>query len=464
MTVMKTKMHVVREQVKGISAEVTPTAIFSALESERKFLLQSSLQTEVNGRYSFLGENPSIEWKRVENGTEVTENDSLTVVTAPFLDVVRNYFQSFDCEDDFVFSAGAVGYVGYDSIRDYEDIGHLPEDPIGMPSAHLMFFRTIISFDHITNEITLLGVYTNEEEQQLISEQFLYYKKILTTIGEEKTQEVTPVLEWKQSVSKEEFMKRVERLQHHIVEGDIFQVVPSLRFSGAYTGESFAIYERLKEVNPSPYMFYITFGNYTVLGASPESLISVRGRRLETNPIAGTRKRGASQSEDRELAEGLLQDPKELAEHYMLVDLGRNDVGSICEIGSVNLDRFKEIEYYSHVMHIVSVVSGTLTENHDAFSALQKCLPAGTVSGAPKIRAMQLINKEENLRRNVYAGSVGYISVTGDMDMALAIRTLVAKDGFVHLQAGAGVVYDSVPELEYEESLNKARALMEVLR
>ncbi|MGL4820818.1 MAG: anthranilate synthase component I family protein, partial [Bacilli bacterium] len=348
--------------------------------------------------------------------------------------------------------------VGYDMIRDYEDIGTLPVDPIGMPAAHLMYFETIVAFDHFKQEVTLLSIAQNGEAD--IEKLEVHIRGV----EQELTQPVGQTTAWTQSATEDEFIARVERLKHHITEGDIFQVVPSLRLSATYRGETFAVYQRLREINPSPYMFYIDFEDYVVLGASPESLISVRGQKIETNPIAGTRKRGLTKEEDATIAQGLKDDPKELAEHYMLVDLSRNDVGTISEIGSVKVDRFLDVEYYSHVMHLVSVVTGELRPEENCFSALKRCLPAGTVSGAPKIRAMQLINDTEQLRRNVYAGCVGYISVSGAMDMALAIRTLVYKDERIHIQAGAGVVEDSVPKLEYEECMNKARALLEVFK
>ena len=264
-------------------------------------------------------------------------------------------------------------------------------------------------------------------------------------------------------MTKQSFVDNVKRAKEHINAGDIFQVVLSQRLQMYYPGSPFALYRKLRKANPSPYMFYVDFDEHVVLGASPESLLSIHGNQVTTNPIAGTRRRGKSQAEDAILEKELLSDPKEIAEHRMLVDLGRNDLGRISEVGSIHLTKYMEIEKYQHVMHIVSEVAGTLRADQHPLDALVACLPAGTVSGAPKIRAMQIIQEMENVKRGVYAGAVGYIGFNGNIDIALAIRTLVIKDKTAYVQAGAGIVYDSDPEAEYEETLHKAKSLLEVL-
>ena len=265
------------------------------------------------------------------------------------------------------------------------------------------------------------------------------------------------------NVSEQTFIDNVLRAKELIGAGEIFQVVLSQRLQAPFTGDCFSLYRKLRKENPSPYMFYVDFDEHVVLGASPESLMSIQGKRVTTNPIAGTRRRGKTSEEDALLEKELLTDPKELAEHRMLVDLGRNDLGRISEVGSIHLTRYMDIEKYQHVMHIVSEVAGTLRDDQHSLDALVSCLPAGTVSGAPKIRAMQVIQEMETVKRGVYAGAVGYIGFNGNIDIALAIRTLVVKDQTAFVQAGAGIVYDSNPQAEFEETLHKAKSLLEVL-
>ena len=264
------------------------------------------------------------------------------------------------------------------------------------------------------------------------------------------------------TVEKQQFVQMVECAKEHIRSGDIFQVVLSQTFEATFNEDPFVLYRKLRTTNPSPYMYYLDFGSYTILGTSPESLVKVHDGVVTTNPIAGTKPRGKTEAEDEQTANKLLQDEKELAEHKMLVDLGRNDVGRVAQIGSVEVSKYMQIEKYKYVMHIVSEVTGRLREDAHLVDVLASSLPAGTVSGAPKIRAMQIIHTLEQRKRGVYAGAIGYLSTTGNMDLALAIRTMVIKDQKAYVQAGAGIVYDSVPELEYEETLNKAKALLEV--
>jgi anthranilate synthase component 1 len=261
--------------------------------------------------------------------------------------------------------------------------------------------------------------------------------------------------------SKEEFMRNVEIAKEHIVNGDIFQVVPSQRMKSGFTGNPLSLYRKHRSTNPTPYMYYIDFESYTVIGSSPESLIKTRGKQVITNPIAGTRKRGKTSEEDVNNEKDLQADEKEQAEHKMLVDLGRNDLGKVSKFGTVKVDKYKEVERFRHVMHLVSEVSGDLRDDKTPLDALAACIPAGTVSGAPKIRAMEIINHLENSKRGLYSGAIGYLSANGNMDFALAIRTMILKDGMAYIQAGAGIVYDSNPEMEYEETINKLRSFLE---
>ena len=288
-------------------------------------------------------------------------------------------------------------------------------------------------------------------------------KKIHSGYSKHNLPEVLKDKAFKSNFTEEEFCAMVEKAKEYIRNGDIFQVVLSQRLTIKTESDSFDIYRRLRSKNPSPYLFYIDYTDFQIVGSSPESLVSVFGDKVTTNPIAGTRPRGKDEEEDEKLKQELLQDEKEIAEHMMLVDLGRNDIGKVSEFGTVKLDKFKEVDLYSHVMHIVSEVSGKLKKEYDCFEALKSCLPAGTVSGAPKIRAMEIIDELENVRRGMYSGAVGYFSFSGNMDVCIAIRTIVFKNKTAYLQAGAGIVYDSVPEKEYQETLNKAMALKEVI-
>ena len=355
------------------------------------------------------------------------------------------------------FNGGAMGYLGYDVIRLYENIGSVPQDELDMPDAHFLFFKQLIVFDHLLQKIHLL---TGEEDYEA---SFAKMKQMIAEPSVSTDEISTESLQFSSNFSQTEFENMVIEAKEAIVAGEVFQIVLSQRFQSAFHGKPFDAYRRLRLANPSPYMFYLEFGeDYTVLGSSPESLISVSGKDVNVNPIAGTRPRGKTVEEDKDFEASLLIDEKELAEHRMLVDLGRNDLGRVCEIGSIQLTEAMKIERYQHVMHLASKIKGKLREGFTSLDALTVCLPAGTVSGAPKIRAMELINKLENSKRGVYAGSIGYISYGGDLDMALAIRTMIIKDHKAYVQAGAGIVYDSNPTKEYEETQNKARALMEV--
>lgn len=271
-------------------------------------------------------------------------------------------------------------------------------------------------------------------------------------------------IQFQPSIDKETFVKMVNQAKKYIERGDIFQVVPSQRFTSNFEGNPFSLYRRLRTSNPSPYMYYLEFDDYTILGTSPESLVKITDGIIKTNPIAGTKPRGKTKEEDERLEQILLNDEKELAEHRMLVDLGRNDLGRVSKIGTVQVSKYMKIERYKYVMHIVSEVIGELRDDVHVVDVVTSCLPAGTVSGAPKIRAMQIINELEQQKRGIYAGAIGYISINGNLDLAIAIRTMIVKDGKAYVQAGAGIVYDSIPESEYEETINKMKALLEVER
>ncbi|MCM3788111.1 anthranilate synthase component I [Domibacillus indicus] len=444
---------------------ITPISIYRLLSGSKKMLFESSAKHEESGRYSFIAVDPIAEFKADAAGYELSKKDGTKETgSGKFMDKLKSIMPVQEEQPyPFPFFGGAAGYIGYDTVFFEEKIGEPLTDELGMPDVHMMFYDTFVVYDHLMQRVTiaavdLFGGRTEEEMETAIE---TIYNDIHTGQKPDNGQE-TQALMFRSSLERNTFCQMVERAKEHIIRGDIFQVVLSQRLSSPFEGDPFTLYRRLRTSNPSPYMFYIDFEGYTVLGTSPESLVKVSGRTVTTNPIAGTRPRGSSPEEDARLAEELLADEKEIAEHRMLVDLGRNDVGKISEIGSVTLDKYMKIERYKHVMHIVSEVSGELKEDYHPLDALTACLPAGTVSGAPKIRAMQIINDLEPVKRGVYSGAVGYLSATGSMDFALAIRTMVIKDGKAHVQAGAGIVYDSVPETEYEETMHKAKALLEV--
>jgi len=437
---------------------LSPIAIFNRLRGTRKFLLESSLKHEESGRYSFIGANPVKEFKGVSN--ELLEisliTGEATRYTGKPIELLKKYLPVSDSMDEFPFSGGAVGYIGYDTIAQYEEIGPSLTDDRDMPDIHLLVYETIVVYDHLKQDITILHTGSDPQRIDEVEQQ-------LTREEPEEVRVPSASFPFTSNLSKQAFIDNVMQAKELINAGDIFQVVLSQRLQVPYMGDSFSLYRKLRKENPSPYMFYVDFDEHVVLGSSPESLMSIQGRRVTTNPIAGTRRRGQTPEEDARLEKELLEDPKEIAEHRMLVDLGRNDLGRISEIGSIHLTKYMEVEKYQHVMHIVSEVAGILKSEHHPLDALVTCLPAGTVSGAPKIRAMQIIQDMENVKRGVYGGAVGYIGHNGNIDVALAIRTLVLKNQMAYVQAGAGIVHDSNPEAEYEETLNKAKSLLEVL-
>ncbi|ENH97704.1 anthranilate synthase component I [Gracilibacillus halophilus YIM-C55.5] len=443
---------------------ITPISIFHRVEGEKKFLLESSGSHHDKGRFSFIGFNPYKEIIGEERSTTVINHVQGTEERFEQLplEVVKAHIPQQELPLPYVFYGGAIGYIGYDAIRQYEDIGELLDDEIDMPDVHMMFYQDVIVYDHLKQKLTIMSINldgTRDEKQLDISLDNL--KQQVTTPETKMTDEELKI-DFHTSIQQADYMEMVEKAKQHIIDGDTFQVVLSQRMKASFDADPFTFYRRLRVANPSPYMYFIDFKDYIVLGASPESLIKTTGSEVITNPIAGTRPRGKTDHQDQALADELLADDKERAEHKMLVDLSRNDLGRVCNVGSVNVPKYMTIERYQHVMHIVSEVHGTLTDDYTGLDALISTLPAGTVSGAPKIRAMQIINDLEAKKRGVYSGAVGYINMNGDLDLALAIRTMVIKGQLAYVQAGAGVVYDSDPASEYQETLNKAKSLLEV--
>lgn len=442
---------------------LTPIIIFNRLAGKKRFLLESTIHHDKKGKYSFIGTDPYQEISGSGHETMDIQHEkrtSSTVKQSP-LDYLQTQLPKLDLDLPLPFYGGAIGYIGYDSIRSYADIGNDLPDDINMPDIHFMLFKNIIVFDHNKEEVYLIAANPDSEPEELLEKRLDQLSRKLKRPDSEQ-----PImqqnLDFQPQVSKEDFLEKVRQAKKHIQKGDVLQIVVSQRMKAKMNGDPFSFYRMLRKSNPSPYMFYIDFESYILLGSSPESLIQTKGKEIMTNPIAGTRPRGKSEKEDTLLTHELLTDQKEIAEHEMLIDLSLKDFENICEEGSIAVPTELAVEKYEHVMHMVSEVKGYLKENHTSFDALIACLPAGTVSGAPRQRAMQIINQLEEKKRGVYAGGIGYINFSHDLNITLAIRSLVIKENHAYLQAGAGIVADSVPEKEYAETMHKARSLMEV--
>jgi anthranilate synthase component 1 len=463
----------------------TPVSAFLKLRgSGPAFLLESAEQGRM-GRYSFLGFAPRAVLRWSDGVMSEWTGDALVAAardSGPWSEPssTREAPDPYGAVSEYLsryrvapiaglppFSGGAVGFFGYDLVRTVEPLGPPNPDPLGLPDMALMITDSLLAFDHLRHELTVLAhAFVGDDAE--VDEA---YGRAAETIEEvrRRLREPVPASEapprrssgtsFSSNMTRERFEATVERIIEYIHAGDAFQVVPSQRFSASSPVEAFSIYRGLRTVNPSPYMYFVEFGDFQLAGASPEPLLKVTGRRAETRPIAGTYPRGENEDEDRRRAEELLRDPKERAEHVMLVDLGRNDLGRVCEYGSIQVDELMAVETYSHVLHIVSQVSGWLREGVTAMDALRAVLPAGTLSGAPKVRAMQIIDELEPHKRGSYGGAIGYVSFTGELDTAIHIRTVIVKDGMVHVQAGGGTVADAKPDYEYNESVTKAKAV-----
>src|SRR5665811_590644 len=449
----------------------TPVSAFLKLRAgEREgapcFLLESAEQGQV-GRYSFVGIRPRsvLRWSDgVLSETGGEDRDAPDPYAAAAESLGR--FRLAPVEGLPPFAGGAVGFFGYDLVRTVEPLGEPNPDPLGLPDMALMVTDVLLVFDHLRHELTIMSCAFADDEGGIDAA----HERAVATIAEVRARlrGPVPVLpqpstadppRFESNMEREQFEAAVARIVEYVHAGDAFQVVPSQRFSAPAPVEAFSVYRGLRAVNPSPYMYFLEFGDFQIAGASPEPLVKVTGRRVETRPIAGTYPRGDDEEEDRRLAERLVNDAKERAEHVMLVDLGRNALGRVCEYGSVSVDELMAVETYSHVLHIVSSVSGTLRAEVTPMDALAASLPAGTLSGAPKVRAMQIIDELETVKRCSYGGAVGYLSWSGDLDTAIHLRTVVVKDGEIHVQAGGGTVADAQPAYEFNESVNKAKAV-----
>ena len=444
----------------------TPVSIMLKLAGAKKnsFILESVTGGEIRGRYSIIGMDPDLIWKCEEEQSFLSSGDSVfKPISGQPLSVFRDLLQQsvINLPKELPqSSAGLFGYFGYDMVRHVENLPNLNKDTIGLPDAMFIRPSIIAVLDGVKGEVILVAPVFYEPK---VDEKEAFKKakeKISSAILELKKQTITDrnlgtpgeMEEPTSNFTKDEYKAAVNKAKNYINNGDIFQVVPSQRWTQNFSYSPFSLYRSLRRTNPSPFMFYFNFGEFQVIGASPEILVRVFGKEVTVRPIAGTRPRGKTPEEDKQLEEDLLADKKELAEHLMLLDLGRNDVGRVAKIGSVKPTEQFVIERYSHVMHIVSNVVGQLSDEHDAVSAFFAGMPAGTVSGAPKVRAMEIIDELEPEKRGVYGGGVGYFSSGGDMDMCIALRTAVLKGNKLHIQAGGGVVFDSDPEAEYMET------------
>lgn len=472
--------------------ETPVSAFYKLMPDDFAFLLESVEGGETIARYSFLGSQPSVLFHSkghqvtidyLSKGEKVTQtcDDPLQA-----LEDVMHHYQPVQIDGLPQFHGGAVGYLSYDMVRFVEELPDETVDELALPDCFFMLAETLLVFDHVNHQIKVVAnARIDGDVNAAYAEAIERIDAIIANLksaplagqaGASVTS-VTPVAALSKraptvrkqgdsptsNFTKERYEEAVRRAKEYIAAGDIIQVVPSQRFSRPITVEGFDVYRALRVVNPSPYMYYLKFNDFEIVGASPEMMVRVEDGLVQTRPIAGTLPRGKTAEEDRELEQQLLADPKERAEHVMLVDLGRNDLGRVCEYHTVEVTDLMIVERFSHVMHIVSHVIGQLRADLSAFDVIRSCLPAGTLSGAPKIRAMEIIDELEPTRRGPYGGAVGYFSFSGSADTAITIRTAVIKDGVAYVQAGGGVVADSVPENEYYETMNKARALLSAI-
>jgi anthranilate synthase component I len=463
---------------KEIMADLlTPVSAFLKIagHADYAFLLESVEGGEHLGRYSFLGKDPFLVLRAAHDGRATIERAGvISEVTEPFIPALRRLMDGFKSPSVPGlprFTGGAVGFLGYDATPWFEPVplapGAAPDET--EPTAGFMVFDTVLAFDHLRHRILLISNARVRPDDDLGAlYQFACAKigflerELQSSLSEPIPKPGAP-LAMRSNITREQFESSVRKGQEYIAAGDIYQVVLSQRFDADVEADPFTVYRALRHVNPSPYMFYVRMGPRAIIGSSPEMLVRVEHDQVQTHPIAGTRPRGRDEAEDVRLAEELKADEKERAEHVMLVDLGRNDVGRVAEYGSVRVPQYMGLERYSHVMHLVSVVEGKLSSDCDRLDALVSCFPAGTVSGAPKIRAMEIIAELEPDRRGLYAGAVGYLDFAGNLDFCIAIRTIVMSGSKASVQAGAGIVIDSNPAAEFEETCSKAKALMRAL-
>ena len=461
---------------KEIVADLlTPVSAFLKIaeHADYAFLLESVEGGEHVARYSFLGKDPFLILRARGGRTTIERAGAVTESEGPFVETLRRLMADF--RSPFVpdlprFTGGAVGYLGYGAASWFEPVlGDLGAGADGSDQAGFMLFDTVLAFDHVQHRILIIAnarITADDDLESLYQfacAKIAFLERELERSLSHARPEAANGVGVTSNYTRERFEEQVRVAKEHIAAGEIYQVVLSQRFEASIGADPFTVYRALRHVNPSPYMYFIRMGGVSVVGSSPEMLVRVEGSRVETHPIAGTRPRGRNADEDLRLAEELKRNEKERAEHVMLVDLGRNDVGRVCEYGSVRVPQFMGLEKFSHVMHLTSIVEGRLADDRDRLDALVSCFPAGTVSGAPKVRAMQIIKQLEPSGRGLYAGAVGYVDFAGNLDFCIAIRTVIMCEGKAYVQAGAGIVMDSNPAAEFEETRDKARALLRAL-
>jgi len=453
----------------------TPVSAYKKIESKNAFLLESVEGGEKLARYSFLGSDPIFIIKSKGDRIEVIEGKKKRAIKGDPFDALKDIMSRYklvEVKELPRFHGGLVGYFGYDMIRFIEDIPDKNPDEINKPDMQFMLADVVLAFDHIKQKIIIIANTHVKDDpkaayKKAVAKLNEVAKKLKKPLGKKDMELEAPrtkkTCKFKTNLSRAKFSKMVERAKGYIRSGDIIQVVLSQRLSAKAPKDTFRVYRMLRSINPSPYMFYLKFDDLKLIGSSPEIMVRMEKGAATVRPIAGTRPRGENAEEDNRLEKQLLADAKEKAEHIMLVDLGRNDLGRVCEFGSVKVNELMAIERYSHVMHIVSDVSGKIRKGFGSIDLIRACFPAGTVTGAPKVRAMEIIDELENIRRGPYAGAVGYFCFSGDLDTCITIRTIIADSKKFYVQAGAGIVADSVPEREYEETLNKAKALLRAI-
>lgn len=457
----------------------TPVSAFRKIDSsDYSFLLESVEGGEKWAQYSFLGTNPSVVFRSKGSNIEIMENGKSTAFSSNPIDALRNLLSRYKpvVTDEIPrFHGGAVGYFSYDTVRFIEELPEIAADELELWDSIYMITDCVLVFDNINHKIKIIANAYVPSEEYAESE----YKNAVNKINEIKDKLQSSIdrkylasavgksnlgeVKLESNFEPEQYKESVKRTKEYIKAGDIIQAVISQRWKTDLKVDTFDLYRALRVLNPSPYMFYLKMEDQAFVGSSPEVMVRVEGNKIENRPIAGTRPRGRNRKEDKEFEKDLLSDPKEKAEHIMLVDLARNDLGRVAKVGTVQVDELMTIERYSHVMHIVSNVIADLQEGKDAFDVIKATFPAGTLSGAPKVRAMEIIEETEPSRRGAYGGAIGYFSFSGNMDSCITIRTFVIKDNKIYIQAGAGIVADSVPETEYQESVNKVKALVKAV-
>jgi len=473
------RLNVIPVYKEILADTMTPVSAFQKIGTGYSYLLESVEGREKIARFSFIGAEPSIVLKIKANSIEIDRRGKvkryLTEDPLKEIEKIMSNFKAAETKGLPRFSGGLVGYMGYDMVRFFENLPDKNPDDLRIPDSIFMMADSLVIFDHSTHKIkVVVNAYLAGSGQPAADSGRIYEKTIkkiediIKKLGApEKMKKVGIKSKKRHKISsnftKQEFENLVKKAKEYIRAGDIIQVVPSQRFRTKLKCEPFDVYRALRSLNPSPYMYYLNFDEIKLVGSSPELLVRCENRIVETRPIAGTRPRGRDEAEDKRLEKELLADAKERAEHVMLIDLGRNDIGRVCKPGSVKVTDFMFIERYSHVMHIVSNCRGVLDKNKNAFDVLRACFPAGTVSGAPKVRAMEIIDELENTKRSYYAGAVGYFSFSGNMDTCITIRTMLVKGKDAFIQAGGGIVADSIPSREYQETVNKAKAMVRAI-